>query len=451
MDPNLGVLEPGQILVEDGKIVDVGADLGVTDAERISMPTAIAMPGFVDTHRHTWQAPLRLLASDWTLGHYLMGIHSGFSKHFRPEDTYIGNLLGTSEALDSGITTLLDWSHNLATPAHSDAAIEGLKDSGARAVFAHGSGNEQWSNLPSPIPHSDDVKRLRDEYFSSEDQLVTLAMALRGPQFATKEATLADYALAKEVGTRITVHVGDGEWGRSRPIEWLRENDLLSDQVTYVHCNELADDELMMIADSGGTASVAATVEMQMGHGWPATGRLLDAGIRPSLSVDVCSSIGGDMFGLMQTAISSQRALDHAKGVEDGTGLSDTLRLSCKDMVEFATLQGAIACGLDDKVGSLTPGKEADVIMIKTDTLALTPMNNPWGAVVYAAHAGNVDTVLVKGRVVKRDGKLTDVDVDRVRRLALETRDYLLAEAPADPTIADAGTGGDWIPEQVRA
>ena len=451
MDPDLGVLAPGQILVEDGKILDVGTDLGVTDAERVEMPDAIAMPGFVDTHRHTWQAPLRLLASDWTLGHYLMGIHSGFSKHFRPQDTYIGNLLGTSEALDSGITMLLDWSHNLRTPEHADAAVEGLKDSGARAVFAHGSGAEQWSNLPNDVPHSDDVKRLRDRYFSSEDQLVTLAMALRGPQFATKEATLKDYALAQEVGTRITVHVGDGEWGRSRPIEWLRDNDLLSDRVTYVHCNELADDELGMIADSGGTASVAATVEMQMGHGWPATGRLLDHGIRPSLSIDVCSSIGGDMFGLMQTAISSQRALDHARGAEEGTGLVDELRLSCKDMVEFATFQGARACGLDDKIGSLTPGKEADLILIKTDSLSLTPMNNPWGAVVYAGHPGNVDTVLVKGRVVKRDGKLLDVDVDRVRRLAAETRDYLLAEAPSDPTIADAGVGGDWTPEQVRA
>src|ERR1700744_357224 len=135
MDPDLGVLTPGQILVEDGKIVDVGADLGVTDAERIEMPTAIALPGFVDTHRHTWQAPLRLLASDWPLGHSLMGIPSGFSKHFRPEDTYIGNLLGTSEALDSGITTLLDWSHNLATPAHSDAAIKGLQDSGVARLW----------------------------------------------------------------------------------------------------------------------------------------------------------------------------------------------------------------------------------------------------------------------------------------------------------------------------
>jgi cytosine/adenosine deaminase-related metal-dependent hydrolase len=120
-------------------------------------------------------------------------------------------------------------------------------------------------------------------------------------------------------------------------------------------------------------------------------------------------------------------------------------------MVEFATFQGARACGLDDKIGSLTPGKEADLIMIKTDSLSLTPMNNPWGAVVYAGHPGNVDTVLVKGRVVKRDGKLLDIDVDRVRRLATETRDYLLAEAPSDPTIADAGVGGDWTPEQVRA
>ena len=120
-------------------------------------------------------------------------------------------------------------------------------------------------------------------------------------------------------------------------------------------------------------------------------------------------------------------------------------------MVEFATLQGARACGLDDKVGSLAPGKEANVILIRADSLSFTPMNNPWGAVVYAGHPGNVDTVLVKGRVVKRDGKLLDLDVDRVRRLATETRDHLLAEAPEDPTIAGADLGGDWIPEQVRA
>ena len=440
MDPELGVLEPGQILVEDGKVAAVGSDLGVSDAEVISMPEAIALPGFVDTHRHTWQAPLRLLASDWTLGHYLMGIHSGFSKHFRPEDTYAGNLIGTLEALDSGITTLLDWSHNLATPDHTDAAIEGLKDSGARAIFAHGSGAEQWSNLPSPVPHSDDVKRLREQFFSSDDQLVTLAMALRGPQFATKEATLQDYRLAKEVGTRITVHVGDGEWGKSRPIEWLRDNDLLADDVTYVHCNTLGDDELQMIADSGGSASCAPDVEMQMGHGYPATGRLLDHGIRPTFSIDVCSSNGGDMFGTMRTAIGMQRALDNAPAVETGE-VVERIGLSVGDVLQFATIDGANAAGLGDVTGSLVVGKAADIVVLDDRSLAMTPLNNPIGAVVYNAHPGLVRDVFVQGKRVKRDGQLVGVDFDKLRAMAVASRDYIVGEMP------EAHLDGSWHPD----
>jgi 5-methylthioadenosine/S-adenosylhomocysteine deaminase len=203
-----------------------------------------------------------------------------------------------------------------------------------------------------------------------------------------------------------------------------------------------------MIADSGGTASVSADVELQMGHGWPATGRLLDVGVRPSLSIDVCASNGGSMFALMRTALGTQRGLDNS--ALDAAGLSlaggQPLKLTCKDVLEFATIEGARACGLAHEVGSLTPGKAADIILLRTDTLEMTPLNNVAGAVVYNAHPGLVDTVLVAGRVVKRDGVMTDVDVARVRRLAEETRDHVLGAAAADALIDDVALDGAWTP-----
>ncbi len=250
LDRGIGDFDRADVLVEDGKIAAVGPDLEAPEgAEVIDASRAIVMPGFVDTHRHTWQAQLRTIACDWTLGQYMTGLHSGLSGHFRPEDTYIGNLLGTVEALDSGITTLLDWSHNLATPEHADAAVEGLKESGARAVFAHGGGAPQWDVVPNAVPHPDDARRVRAEHFPTDDGLVTMAMALRGPEIATKEVTVTDYELARDLGLRITVHVGNGEMAKDRPLAWLHSEGLMGDDVTYVHCNAVGDDELAMIAD----------------------------------------------------------------------------------------------------------------------------------------------------------------------------------------------------------
>jgi 5-methylthioadenosine/S-adenosylhomocysteine deaminase len=451
MDDGLGELTPGEVLVEGGKIAEVGRDLDAGDAEVIEVgQDSIVMPGFVDTHRHTWQAPVRNIAADWTLGHYLTGIHAGLSKYFRPEDTYTGNLLGTLEALNSGITTLLDWSHNLATPEHADAAVKGLMDSGSRAVFAHGGGAPQWAPLPNEVPHPDDAKRIKEQYFSSEDQLVTMAMALRGPQFATRETTQKDYELAREIGTRITVHVGDGEFGKSRPVEWMNSEGLMGDDVTYVHCNMLGDDELKMIGDSGGTASVSADIEMSMGHGWPATGRLLDAGVPVSLSIDIASLNGGDMFAAMKSTVECERALRNAAADKEGTVLP-SLTPGSKDAVAFATIEGARANGLGDKVGSLTPGKEADVIVLRTDDPGMLPVNNPYGAVVFNGHPGVVDTVIVAGEPVKRDGRFVNQDMDRVKRLAYESRDHLFEQAKSDEAISEAAPGGKWMPEQLRA
>jgi 5-methylthioadenosine/S-adenosylhomocysteine deaminase len=448
MDAELGDLFGADVLVRDGRIAAVGADLGAEGVTVIDATDHILLPGLVDTHRHVWQAPIRNLGSDWTLGHYFMGVHFGLSRHYRPEDTYAGNLLGAAEALDGGITTILDWSHNLETPEHADAAVEALQEFGGRAVFAHGGGATMWQP-PSSVPHTRDVVRVRDRYFSSDDQLVTFAFAARGPQFTTPEVTEHDWALARELASRITVHVGDGEWGKSRPIEWLKRHDLLADDITYVHCCTLADDELAMIADSGGTASVAADIETQMGHGWPATGRLLEAGVRPSLSIDVCVSNGGDMFHAMKTTISTQRALDNA--AEERPGEQSELRVSCRDVLEFATIEGARAVGLDSEIGSITPGKQADLILVRTDDLAMTPMNNPTGALVYNAHAGLVDLVMVAGRIVKRDGRLVELDTARIRELADWTRDHLIAAGVADPTMSGVATGGGWLPSVLHA
>lgn len=443
MDDGIGDFATADVLVNGEVIEAVAPDLGGADAEVIDARGMIVMPGMVDTHRHTWQAALRGIAADWTLGQYMTGLHLGLSALFRPEDTYAGNLLGAVEALDSGITTLLDWSHNVNTPQHSDAAVQGLFDSGIRAVFAHGGGADMYQ-VPSTVPHDLDVRRVREQYFSSDDQLCTMAMALRGPQFATLDVTEDDLRHARELGLPITLHVGDGEWGRSRPVTQMKKRGLLGPDITYVHCNTLADDELRDIADTGGTVSISPDIEMQMGHGWPATGRLMRVGIRPSLSIDTCVSNSGHMFGTMQICLATQRAIDNQ---EPGATDRPAVSLSSRDVLSFATVDGAKACGLDRKVGSLTPGKQADIVLLRSlDTLSLAPLNNPIGQVVYSAHPGLVDTVLVAGSVVKSGGRLRGDIAERARRLAAESRDSLFERTADVESLSDARIGGGWQP-----
>lgn len=435
------VLPATDVLIEGGTIAAIGPNLAADGAQVVDLAGRVVLPGFVDTHRHTWQSIVRNVASDWSLTEYLAGLHTGLSRHYRPEDTYIGNYLGVLEALDAGITTLVDWSHNLFTPEHADAAIQALRDSGIRAVFAHGGGAQQWGGpLPSDVPHPDDARRVRDEHFGSDDGLVTMALALRGPQFTTPETNLHDFRLAKELDLDVTVHVGDGYWGKSGPILALQRDGLLSDRTTYVHCCTLADEELRIIADSGGKASVSPDVEMQMGHGFPATGRLIEAGIRPAFSIDVCSSNGGDMFGTMRSAIGIQRALDNAPAVDTGEVI-ERIGLTCAEVLMFATADGAHAAGLGDRTGSIEVGKAADIVALAGDSLALTPLNNPLGAVVYNAHPGVVSDVWAGGRRVKQDGRLVGVDVAEVRARAERSRDHVVGAMPG------AELGGGWHPE----
>jgi cytosine/adenosine deaminase-related metal-dependent hydrolase len=434
-DAALGDLREADILVRGTRIAALGAVEAAPDAEVIEAAGMIAIPGFVDSHRHTWQCLLRNTAADWTLGQYFAGVRGVMGGRFTPEDMHIANLCGALECLDAGITTLVDWSHNNNSPAHADAAIAGLREAGIRAVFAYGNANAEWIPVSDRPTDFADLQRVRRRWFTDDDGLLTLAFAARGPQYATEDITRQDFKTAHELGLRITVHAGSGLWGYRQPVRTLHRLGLLYPGTTYVHCCTLLDEELRLIADSAGHASLSPEVELNMGHGWPAALRCLSAGLRPSLSIDVTTSIGGDMFTAMRMVMAAARAEAHRPALEQRRML-DKMPISARDVLGLATQAGAAAAGLDGQTGTLTPGKQADIVLIGTGSLNMFPVNNPVGAVVEAAHVGNVDTVMVAGRIVKRHGQLVGVDLPALRRRMEHARDALFARAgvPADGT-----------------
>lgn len=431
VDPAIGNLDKGDVLIEGTRIAAVGTGLQAADAEIIDGTGTIVMPGMVDTHRHVWQTTLRNIAADWTLDQYFAGVRGQLGEHFRAGDIYTANLAGACEALNAGITTVLDWSHNMNTPAHTDGAVQGLRDSGGRFVMCYGNSNAEW--LPvSDLPTSRDAYRVKKEHFSRADDLVQMGMALRGPQYASEKVTIDDWALARDIGALISVHVGDGAWGKNRPVAWLAENGLLGEDVVCVHCNSLADDEFRIMADHGAWASMTPDIELQMGHGWPATRRLLDVGLAPTLGVDIVTSNSGHLFQVMRTVLLVERAWAHHHADHAGETVQ-RLPIDTADVLAFATINGARALGLADRIGSLTPGKDADIAMLRADNLEMAPLNNAVGAVVLAGHPGLVDSVWVAGKAVKRHGKLVNVDVTRLIGDLERSRDHVLAQAGVAP------------------
>jgi 5-methylthioadenosine/S-adenosylhomocysteine deaminase len=368
MDPAIGEHLDADVLIDGAKIAAVAPNIGSVDAREIDGRGAIVLPGFVDTHRHTWQCLLRNAAADWSLAQYFGGVRGVMGELYTPDDMYVANYLGALEALDGGITTLVDWSHNNNTPDHADMAIKGLQDSGIRAVYAYGNANREWfpvSDLPTNFV---DVARVRKQHFSSDDGLVTMAFAARGPQFATLDQTERDFREARNLDLPITLHAGDGLWGLNHPIDQLNALGLLGPRTTYVHCCTLSDHEFKLMADTGGTASLSAEVELNMGHGNPATLGCLKHGLRPSISIDICTSVGGDMFTQIRVLMAATRGVVNAEALKEKK-LLDPLPLTARDMLDFATLQGAKAANVDQRTGSLTPGKDADLVILNTNAL----------------------------------------------------------------------------------
>lgn len=343
---------------------------------------------------------------------------------------YSSNLAGSLECLNAGITTLVDWSHINNTPDHPDAGVKALQETGIRAQYAYGSANTSlaayWFDSSIAIP-GDDVRRVRDAHFASDDQLLTMALATRGTGFCKDEVVKQEWALARELNIPITVHVAMGRMaGRFGMVKALSTMDLLGPDTTFIHCCYLSEEEWRLLADSGGTISIAPQVETQMGHGWPPTAKALDHGLRPSFSIDVVTTVPGDMFTQMRAAFGADRARANAvwwEKNEPAEGL-----LTHRQMLEAATVNGAHVAGLESRTGSLTPGKQADVVLVDTTAINMAPVHDAVAAVVLCADVSNVEGVLVNGEWRKRDFRLL-ADVANARTLVENSRDFLLAEA----------------------
>jgi 5-methylthioadenosine/S-adenosylhomocysteine deaminase len=412
LDRQVGDFAQADVLIEDGKIREVRPNITVSGDTTVVVDASnrIVVPGFIDTHSHSYQGLLRsTLPSGIVDPDYNRDIQNTLTPAYWAVDAYAGLLVTALAMIDMGTTTIVDISQVAHTPEHSDACILALQESGIRAVFAYSRGTGAGAQYPQ------DIVRLRRTYFSSQDQLLTLAMA------TSLDAKI--FAYAREVGVRSVLHVRVN----SEPLLALGRAGLLQPGDEYIHCTHLNDEAWRLIKDSGGHVSLSPPLEMAMAHGMPATQEALDQGLRPSLGSDHSATVAQDMFSLMRTTFNLQR-LHVLQRVRRGEQNLPPL-LTPRDVLEFATIQGARCANLDRKVGTLTPGKEADIVILKADRLDVWPLNNAPGVVANLMNPGHVETVFIAGKVKKWRGHLVGVDLPRVLQLAQVARDGLLRRA----------------------
>ncbi|WP_448608779.1 amidohydrolase family protein [Geodermatophilus sp. URMC 60] len=420
MDDGSTVLENGDVLVVDDRIAAVGTALDVPEGtQEIDARGGIVMPGMIDTHRHMWQTAMRGYGADWTLTQYFVWYYLEHGKHFRPQDIAAGNRLAALEALESGVTTVVDWSHGLQTVDHADAAVDALLSVPGRYVLAYGNiqaGPWEWTADP-------EVRRfLGRRRTGTGDRLgYQIAFDVTGdPAFPEKAA----FEAARELGLPVTTHAG--VWGATNDdgIRLMHEHGFMTPETVYVHAASLSPDSYQRIAATGGSISVSTESEQSAGQGYPPTWQVRRYGIPVSLSMDTSVWWSGDLFSAMRTTLGADRSRQHFEAHLKGETVTH-LALRAQHVVEWATRGGAQALGRDD-LGTLEPGKKADVVLVKNDaSLVSFPLLNPYGHVAFQAQRGDVHTVIVDGRVVKHAHRLVDVDVAAVRREVDATVEHL--------------------------
>ena len=437
VDPKLGTFPRAEILVEGNSIVAVAPDLGVEDAEIIDARNLIAIPGLVDTHRHLWMTLLRGFVSDGTWSSYAIDTFWGRRLLYRPEESYIATYAGALEALDAGVTTVLDFDDSVTAPGQADAAVQGLMDAGIRSVYGYGLVAKPRLETGKPLTiddlgcssdwHQADATRLRNERLSADDALITFGITARNLEFLPFEETHRDLGLARALGAkRITTHAGIGALSGGAPwIESLYKSDLLADDLIFSHGQSFTARDLDLIAGSG--ASIAVSPESEIGQGAdPVTWTALQHNVQVSLGADSVGSLSGDLFRQMQFALKAGRGTRAREFDRQGRAPID-VQLTTSQMLEIATLGGAKALGLADRVGSLTPGKRADIVFVRTDRIGMLSGAEPQQLIVSQANGGDVDTVMVDGKLIKQSGNLNDVNVTTLSSKLDASREYLSA------------------------
>ncbi|KGE02046.1 amidohydrolase family protein [Rhizobium sp. YS-1r] len=424
VDDKVGNFAVGDVLLEGAKITAVGPSIEASGAAVLDATGKIVMPGFVDTHHHQFETALRsqlangILINDGrpeSAQNYYETVLQKFSNAYRPEDVYINELFGSLAQLDAGVTTVMDVSQIHHSPEHSDAAIEGIRDAGRRSVFGYFEG---WGDAAKyPV----DAKRIRDQYFASGDQLMTMVMGGEIYIPGYEEA----WRIGRELDMPIALHVV-GTFGMQPTFDELGAKGMFGPDNIFIHMTGMSDAGWKYAADAGAHISLSVPIEMQMRHGTPPLQKVIDLGISFSLSTDVECTMTADFFTQMRSFVTLQRMEANTKAL---AGEKYPRLVTARDAIRAATMGGATGLKLDHKIGSLTPGKEADLILLDADALNVTPLNNAPGAVVTLMERSNVDAVFVAGKVKKWKGQLLSFDTARLSAELAKSRDAIFETA----------------------
>lgn len=419
LDAGIGDFARGDVHVRDGAIVAVAAEIVVATAPVIDGRGMICMPGFIDTHWHLWTSVLRPLMriDDPKLGYFPVSNRLG--RHYTPQDSYRSVRLGLSEALSAGATTVHNWAHNVRTPGHADAELRAMRDMGMRGRFSYGPAQGMPDDQPMDL---DGLARIKREWMPNDGTL-TLGICSRnvGKSQTTLRGTISldivrkDWGGARALGLPITLHTS----GPS-PIKLLDDANLLGPDVQLVHPLLTTAEDRRILRERGVSYSTSPVGESRRpaSAGVIQLAELMEAGVKVSLSIDHTGTFNCDFFEAMRILYNLHQ---HRVGAR--------VPLTAKRLVQLATLDGAVDLGIAGRTGSLTPGKRADIILVRTNDINIAPVGDPYEALVSFAQPRNVDTVIADGRILRRAGEFTALDHAGVLKEAAESAAALVARA----------------------